>query len=508
MALWSGVGQVASIAQLAGVDAYGLISMIVEAAKTVKRNRETCQLLARRARMIGDLLQQLERTQLMHHMETRNPVEHLEETLRHAYVLITSCRDSSYLHSFCMGGKQADQLREVQNEITFYLQLFPLVSFVDNTRTWERLLSRACPLCARETTDELYAAHHVEHEDRIRSEAIKATKFENLGSYPTQKPDRDQMEGQVMRMGGLVNLIGGTKGAELSCFTFSHILAATDNFSERNLVGNGGFGYVYKGNLINGLNVAIKRFDACSWQGPHEFRTEIDAIPNLRHKNIIDLLGYCVHGEENILVYEYMSNKCLASVIADETKRELLNWSKRLQIIKAIADGLAFLHGHSQICIVHRDIKASNILLDHEMNAKITDFGLALMLAPNTTAEVVVMGTYGYADPEYVATGNISEKADVYGFSIVLFEIISGRLIRSYMKAEGTQKLPPLAYAHKYDQKKLHMLVDPLLRVNEHEWAQMVECVRVAQLCVHHVAKYRPTMSEVATMLGMAEGTC
>lgn len=247
MALWNGIGQVASIAQLAGVDAYGLISMIVEAAKTVKRNRETCQLLARRARMIGDLLHQLERTQLMQHMETRNPVEHLEETLRHAYVLITSCRNSSYLYNCCMGGKQADRLREVQNEITFYLQLFPLVSFVDNTRTWERLLSRACPLCTTENMDELHAAaHHVEHEDGIRSEAIKATKFENLGSHPTLKPDIDQMEGHVMRMGGLVNLIGGTKGAELPCFTFSHILAATDNFSEKKLVGKGGFGYVYK----------------------------------------------------------------------------------------------------------------------------------------------------------------------------------------------------------------------------------------------------------------------
>jgi hypothetical protein len=149
MALWNGVSQVACIAQLAGVDAYGLISMIVEAARTVKRNRETCQLLARRARMIGDLLQQLERTQVMQHMETRNPVEHLEETLRQAYILIMSCRDSGYLHSCCMGGKQADLLREVQNDITFYLQLFPLVSFVDNTRTWERLLSRACPLCSR-----------------------------------------------------------------------------------------------------------------------------------------------------------------------------------------------------------------------------------------------------------------------------------------------------------------------------------------------------------------------
>ncbi|CAD6255370.1 unnamed protein product [Miscanthus lutarioriparius] len=421
MALWSGVGQVASMAQLAGVDAYGLISMIVEAAKTVKRNRETCQLLARRARMIGDLLQQLERTQLMHHMETRNPVEQLEETL--------AC---------------ADRLREVQNEITFYLQLFPLVSFVDNTRTWERLLSRACPLCTTGSTDELHAAHYVENGDRLRSEALKATKFENIGSHPTLKPDEEKTEGQVLNIGGLVNLVGGAKGAELSYFSFSQILAATENFSERNLVGHGGFGYVYKGNLLNGLNVAIKRFDTSSFQGPHEFRTEIDAILNLRHKNIIDLLGYCVQGEEKILVYEYMPNKCLAlSLLANETKRELLNWSLRLQIIKAIADGLDFLHGHSHTCIVHRDIKASNILVDHEMNAKISDFGLALMLAPNTTANVVVLGTHGYADPEYVATGNISEKADVYGFGIVLIEIISGRLIRSYtMKADGTPELP------------------------------------------------------------------
>jgi hypothetical protein len=155
MALWSGVGQVASIAQLAGVDAYGLISMIVEAAQTVKRNRGTCQLLARRTRMIGDLLQQLERTQLMQHTETRNPVEQLEETLRHTYLLIESCREGSYLHSCFMGGRQADQLREVQNEITFYLQLFPLVSFIDTTRTWERVLNRDHSPCSEVRISEI-----------------------------------------------------------------------------------------------------------------------------------------------------------------------------------------------------------------------------------------------------------------------------------------------------------------------------------------------------------------
>ncbi|CAO2145025.1 unnamed protein product [Urochloa humidicola] len=501
MALWNGVGQVANIVQLAGVDAYGLISMIVEAARTAKRNRETCQLLARRARMIGDLLQQLERTQLMHHMETRIPVEQLEETLRHAYILIASCRDSGYLHSFCMGGKQADQLREVQNEITFYLQLFPLVSFVDNTRSWERLLSRACPLCSREITDELHAVHHAEHEERLRTEALMTNKFENLGTHPPSKHEKEKTEGQVMNMRGLANLIGDAKGAELSHFSFSQILAATDNLSERNLVGNGGFGYVYKGKLSNGLDIAVKRKDASSFQGPHEFRTETEAIPNLQHKNIIALIGYCVQGEENILIYEYMANKCLASIFADGTKREMLNWSKRLQIIKGIADGLVYLHGHSQVCIVHRDIKASNILLDDEMNAKITDFGLALMLAPNTTAEVTVMGTYGYADPEYVATGIISEKADVYGFGIVLLEIISGKL-QSFnkVKVKGHRGLLLPDYVRKY-QTKMHKLVDPLLRAKQHESAQIMECVKVALLCIQHYAKNRPTMSEVVTML-------
>ncbi|KAF7106128.1 LOW QUALITY PROTEIN: hypothetical protein CFC21_106883 [Triticum aestivum] len=133
------------MAQLAGVDAYGLITMIVEAARTVRRNRETCQLLARRVKMIGDLLQQLESTQLMQHLDTRNPVEQLE-TVRHTYMLIRSCQDGSYLYSCFMGGKQADQLHQVQNEITFYLQLFPLVGFVDTSRTWSLLRHRAHPL--------------------------------------------------------------------------------------------------------------------------------------------------------------------------------------------------------------------------------------------------------------------------------------------------------------------------------------------------------------------------
>ncbi|XP_047089715.1 G-type lectin S-receptor-like serine/threonine-protein kinase At1g11410 [Lolium rigidum] len=498
MALWSGVGQAASMAQLAGVDAYGLINMIVEAVQTVKRNRETCQQLARRVKMIGDLLQRLESTQLMQHQETRNPVEQLEETLRHTYMLITSSQDSGYLYSCFMGGKQADQLREVQNDITFYLQLFPLVSFVDTSRTFEQLLNRARPLGTQDTMDELHAVHPPEHEDRLRREALQATELEDPETYLPSKFEEDQETSKVKNMEELANLFGVEKGAGLSYFSLSQILAATDNLSWRNMVGHGGFGYTYKGKLLNGLEIAVKRHEVSSYQGPAEFRAEIEIIQNLRHKNIITLLGYCVQQEEKILVYEYMPNKSLACIIADESKRKILNWSKRLQIIKGIADGILYLHVHSQMCIVHKDLKASNILLDREMNAKVSDFGLARKLTPSMTAEVLVCGTYAYADPEYVATGMISDKTDVYSFGVVLLEIIAGKLSRFYMHSASLGSLPDYARRHR---KKLHKLMDPLLAAKKNERAQIMQCIKIALMCVHHPVEDRPSMSEVVVML-------
>lgn len=502
MMLWTGVGQVASIAQLAGVDAYGLITMIVEAARTVRRNRETCQLLARRVKMIGDLLQQLESTQLMQHTETRNPIEQLEETLRHTYMVIKSCQDGSYLYSCFMGGNQADQLHQVRNEIAFYLQLFPLVGFVDTSRTWARLLHRAHPLGTEDTMDILHAVHHSEHNNRLRTEALKTTQLEDPGIPPCTKSKEEEKSSQVMNMEELVNLIGVGKGAELPYFSFSQILAATDNLSLHNLLGNGGFGCIYKGKLPDGLDIAIKRHSTSSHQGLSEFRAEIEVIPNLRHKNIISLLGFCVQGKEKMLVYEYMSNNSLAAIISDESKRKLLNWSKRLHIIKGIADGLVYLHLHSQMSIVHRDLKPSNVLLDPEMNVKISDFGLAKKVAPGAIVEDLVYGTYGYADPEYVATGMISQKADVYSFGILVLEIICGKMSRSYMvkveKSSSPGSLPD--HARKY-RKRPRKLVDPLLGASKSETAQIAECVKVALLCVDRRPECRPTMSEVVAML-------
>lgn len=498
MALWNSVGQVANIAQLTGVDAYGLISMIVEAAKTVKRNQETCQLLARRVRMIGDLIQQLQSSQLMQHIETRNPMEQLEETLRHAYMLIASCQDSSYLHSCFMGGKHAEQLREVQDEITFYLQLFPLVGFIDTTRNLERLMNRDRPSSSESevTADGLDNLHHSDSDDRLRTKDVEAIKCN-----PSLKSEGKRTEGPIMDMGELANLIGGGNATEISYFSFSQILDATNNLSVTNLLGIGGFGSVFKGKLPSGHDIAVKRHSKTSFEGPEQFRTEIEAIPNLRHKNIISLIGCCIEGGEKILVYEYMPNKSLASVISDGRKK-FLKWSKRLQIIKGVADGLAYLHGHSHMSIVHRDIKSTNILLDHGMNAKISDFGLAIMLAPNTSAQMTIVGTYGYAAPDYLATGEISEKTDVYSFGVVLLEIISGKPLCWYKrKADGTYLSVLLPdYARKHCEKA-QKLVDPLLAAEGHGRAQVMECIKVALMCIHSLPENRPAMSEVVTML-------
>ncbi|XP_037467695.1 cysteine-rich receptor-like protein kinase 10 [Triticum dicoccoides] len=524
MATWNGVGQVASVAQLAGIDAYGLIKMIVEAVQTVRRNKETCQKLARRVKMIGDLLQELHEAQLMQHRDTRNPVDQLEETLRRAFMLITTCQDSSFMYHCFTGGNQACQLREVENDIAFYLQIFPLVSHVDTSRTLVLHLSRGQPSPTEEYAEEAQILKDDSgHATSPRIEATAETVESRLQGVNRNLPGSNIFYGsqksKVKRLAVgkdiLVKLFCAARRSRLLLFNLSQVEKYTENFKWDNVVGCGAFGYVYKGNLPSGIEIAVKRFATSSTQGSAEFSAEIETIANLQHRNVIRLLGFCIQREkdflgfqiqqeEMILVYEYMPNKSLASFLYSYTKTgESLNWSKLLDIIEGIAQGLVYLHDlSSHQCVVHMDLKANNILLDYEMNPKISDFGMARILPSSGTEETLdtVKGTTGYMDPEYIRSGKFSAKSDVYSFGIMILEIVSRKKCLSLLSNGDMMDLPTRAW-ELWKAGKPHELADVSSPSNDQQTAQIIRCIHVALLCIQDCPMHRPTMLDVLLML-------
>ncbi|KDO43079.1 hypothetical protein CISIN_1g0405322mg, partial [Citrus sinensis] len=216
---------------------------------------------------------------------------------------------------------------------------------------------------------------------------------------------------------------------QLPLFSFSSVSTATNTFSDTNKLGEGGFGPVYKGVLRKGDEIAVKRLSGRSEQGLREMKNEASVIAKVQHKNLVRLLGCCIDKDEKILIYEYMPNKSLDFFLFDPTKRILLDWVTRVQIIEGIAQGLLYLHQYSRVRIIHRDLKASNILLDKDMNPKISDFGMARICGGNelqaNTSRIV--GTYGYMSPEYALEGIFSIKSDVFSFGVLLLEIVSGK---------------------------------------------------------------------------------
>ncbi|KAM4113291.1 hypothetical protein ACJW30_05G209300 [Castanea mollissima] len=216
---------------------------------------------------------------------------------------------------------------------------------------------------------------------------------------------------------------------ELPLFSFENLASATNNFHLSNKLGQGGFGSVYKGKLSDGQEIAVKRLSRTSAQGFEEFMNEAVVISKLQHRNLVRLLGCCVEGEERMLIYEYMPNKSLDAFLFDPCKYEPLDWRKRFNIIEGIGRGLLYLHRDSRLRIIHRDLKASNILLDKELNPKISDFGTARIFRGNEDQANTrrVVGTYGYMSPEYAIEGRFSEKSDVFSFGVLLLEIVSGK---------------------------------------------------------------------------------
>ncbi|KAL3519602.1 hypothetical protein ACH5RR_017751 [Cinchona calisaya] len=288
---------------------------------------------------------------------------------------------------------------------------------------------------------------------------------------------------------------------ELPIFGLSTISDATDQFAFSNKIGQGGFGPVYKGELANGLEIAVKRLSQNSGQGVREFKNEVILIAKLQHRNLVRLLGCCIQGEERVLVYEYMPNKSLDNFLFDRVKRKLLPWERRFSIILGIARGLLYLHQDSRLRIIHRDLKTSNILLDSDMNSKISDFGTARIFGGEQTEEKTrrIIGTYGYMSPEYAMSGHFSVKSDVFSFGVIVLETISGRKNWGFYDPEHDYNLIGHTWKLWNEERSLELvdeMLDGSFSVNE-----VMRCIQVALLCVQQRTEERPLMSTVVFML-------
>ncbi|XP_015081045.1 G-type lectin S-receptor-like serine/threonine-protein kinase At4g27290 [Solanum pennellii] len=289
---------------------------------------------------------------------------------------------------------------------------------------------------------------------------------------------------------------------ELPLFDLVTVTSSTGNFSSANVIGEGGFGPVYKGILPSGQEIAVKRLSKYSGQGIQELKNEIVLISKLQHRNLVKLLGCCLEGEERMLIYEFMPNASLDYFIFDPSRKASLGWKNRFEIAMGISRGLLYLHQDSRLRIIHRDLKTSNILLDTDMNAKISDFGLAKIFGGDQEEGKTkrVIGTYGYMSPEYAVDGKYSVKSDVFSIGVIILEIVSGRKNRKFRHLEHHHNLLGHAWLLWIEGNALE-LIDECIKESFSE-SQVLRCIQVGLLCVQKLPEDRPTMASVVFWLG------
>ncbi|KAL0693406.1 hypothetical protein Bca4012_060586 [Brassica carinata] len=285
---------------------------------------------------------------------------------------------------------------------------------------------------------------------------------------------------------------------------FDTIRLATDDFSPGNQLGEGGFGVVYKGVLDSGEEIAVKRLSMKSGQGDNEFINEVSLVAKLHHRNLVRLLGFCLEGQERLLIYDLFKNTSLDHFIFDTDRRMVLEWETRYKIIAGVARGLLYLHEDSRFKVIHRDLKASNVLLDDAMYPKISDFGMAKLFDTDQPCQTRftsrVAGTYGYMAPEYAMNGKFSVKTDVFSFGVLVLEIITGK--RNNWSPEDKSSLFLLSYVWKnWREGRVLNIVDPSLIQTRGLSDEIMKCIHIGLLCVQENAESRPTMASVVLML-------
>ncbi|KAB1204197.1 hypothetical protein CJ030_MR8G028278 [Morella rubra] len=315
-----------------------------------------------------------------------------------------------------------------------------------------------------------------------------------MGSFLSCCGPKESDEGYLDR-----NIAGGNTSWRI--FTYKELHTATNGFSEDNMLGEGGFGSVYWGKTSDGLQIAVKKLKAMTSKAEMEFAVEVEVLGRVRHKNLLGLRGYCAGSDHRLIVYDYIPNLSLLSHLHGQFASELrLNWQRRMRIAIGSAEGLLYLHHEVAPHIIHRDIKASNVLLDSDFEPLVADFGFAKLIPEGVSHLTTrVKGTLGYLAPEYAMWGKVSESCDVYSFGILLLEIVTGRKpmekLPGGVKRTITQWAEPLILGGRYKN-----LVDPKLRGNFDE-NQVKQAISVAVLCVQSDPDKRPKMKEVVSLL-------
>ncbi|XP_058100841.1 probable serine/threonine-protein kinase PBL7 [Magnolia sinica] len=294
------------------------------------------------------------------------------------------------------------------------------------------------------------------------------------------------------------------KGVQV--FNFKQLHSATGGFSKANVIGHGGFGSVYRGVLPDGRKIAVKLMDRSGKQGEEEFKMEVELLSRLLSPYLLALLGYCTDNDHKLLVYEYMSNGGLQEHLYPESGSHggvsKLDWETRMRIALEAARGLEYLHEHVSPPVIHRDFKSSNILLDKNFHAKVSDFGLAKLGSEKAGGHVStrVLGTQGYVAPEYALTGHLTTKSDVYSYGVVLLELLTGRVPVDMKRAPGEGVLVSWALPRLTDREKVVQIMDPSLE-GQYSMKEVIQVAAIAAMCVQAEADYRPLMADVVQSL-------
>ncbi|KAL5232287.1 hypothetical protein ABZP36_031063 [Zizania latifolia] len=337
---------------------------------------------------------------------------------------------------------------------------------------------------------------------RVGSVDAPSARFGGSDQWTTQNKSKSQ-GGLDFKKDAIIPRDGSNQHIAAHTFTFRELAAATKNFRQDCLLGEGGFGRVYKGRLENGQAVAVKQLDRNGLQGNREFLVEVLMLSLLHHDNLVNLIGYCADGDQRLLVYEFMPLGSLEDHLHDiPPDKEPLDWNTRMKIAAGAAKGLEYLHDKASPPVIYRDFKSSNILLGEGFHPKLSDFGLAKLgpVGDKTHVSTRVMGTYGYCAPEYAMTGQLTVKSDVYSFGVVFLELITGRKAIDNTKPHGEQNLVAWARPLFKDRRKFPKMADPLLQ-GRFPMRGLYQALAVAAMCLQEQAATRPFVGDVVTAL-------